>query len=134
MDVATAFAVLGVPSTATKPEIRIAYRAKAKWAHPDAQGSNQAFVQLSAAFDTAYSAAPFAERKDAKPATSKTDFGVVGRASNTGSGWVTDSTIKQPTIVLSDIEPRATKPTEYGPPGLSFDHFLQTQLALVDRN
>src|SRR5688572_6591812 len=43
--------VLGVPRTASIAEIRAAYRAAAKTAHPDAGGTPEGFARLNAAHD-----------------------------------------------------------------------------------
>lgn len=45
--------VLGVPATATKDEIGVAYRAKAKEAHSDAGGSDAVMARLNVARDAA---------------------------------------------------------------------------------
>ncbi len=51
MDGPTAAAVLGITQGATRDEIRRAFRARAKTAHPDAHGTDEAFVTLRAAAD-----------------------------------------------------------------------------------
>ncbi|MDH4077506.1 MAG: J domain-containing protein [Acidimicrobiia bacterium] len=51
MDGRTAAAVLGITQGATRDEIRRAFRARAKIVHPDAHGTDQAFVTLRAAAD-----------------------------------------------------------------------------------
>ncbi|WP_254543727.1 J domain-containing protein [Halomarina pelagica] len=48
-----AFAVLGLPATATERQVRVAYREKAKTAHPDQGGDREAFRQLQEAYATA---------------------------------------------------------------------------------
>ncbi len=58
MDGPTAAAVLGITQEATKDEIRRAFRARAKVAHPDARGTSEAFVTLRAAADVLLAAAP----------------------------------------------------------------------------
>lgn len=42
--------MLGVEPTATENEIRTAFRTKAKLLHPDAGGSESAFIELQEAF------------------------------------------------------------------------------------
>lgn len=46
------YATLGVSETATRDEIKRAYRNKAKATHPDAQGSHEEFVALERAYAT----------------------------------------------------------------------------------
>lgn len=58
MDGRTAAAVLGITQGATRDEIRRAFRARAKIVHPDARGSDEAFVTLRAAADLLLAAAP----------------------------------------------------------------------------
>ena len=61
MDGSTAAAVLGVAPGATRAELRRAFRARAKLAHPDsglAAGSDDAFVTLRTAFEQLDAAAP----------------------------------------------------------------------------
>lgn len=58
MDGSTAAAVLGITQEATRDEIRRAFRARAKLAHPDAHGTNEAFVTLRAAADLLLATAP----------------------------------------------------------------------------
>lgn len=58
MDGRTAAAVLGITQGATRDEIRRAFRARAKLAHPDAHGTDEAFVTLRAAADLLLAAAP----------------------------------------------------------------------------
>lgn len=48
-----AFAVLGVPRTATEAQIRSAYRAKVKDVHPDHGGSQDEFRRVREAYTTA---------------------------------------------------------------------------------
>jgi DnaJ domain len=60
MDGATAAAVLGVSERATGEEIRRAFRARAKFAHPDGAGTEDAFVALRAAFEYLLQALPVA--------------------------------------------------------------------------
>ncbi|MEF8869412.1 MAG: DnaJ domain-containing protein [Haloarculaceae archaeon] len=48
-----AFAVLGVPRTATEDQIRSAYRAKVKDVHPDHGGSQDEFRRVREAYTTA---------------------------------------------------------------------------------
>lgn len=48
-----AFAVLGVPRTATEAQIRSAYRAKVKDVHPDHGGSQDEFHRIREAYTTA---------------------------------------------------------------------------------
>jgi hypothetical protein len=43
--------VLGVPTTAARDEIKQAYRAKVKRAHPDAGGDNEQFERLAKAYE-----------------------------------------------------------------------------------
>ena len=52
-----AFAVLGVPDTASPPEIKTAYREKAKEVHPDHGGDREEFQRLREAYTTAKQAA-----------------------------------------------------------------------------
>lgn len=52
-DGADCFKTLGVKATASEDEILAAFRNKAKQAHPDAGGSNDAWAKLSAAKDLA---------------------------------------------------------------------------------
>jgi len=54
MDECSAWTVLGLCPGATATQIRQAYRAKAKLVHPDALGSQAAFIELKAAFDSLY--------------------------------------------------------------------------------
>lgn len=70
MDGRTAAAVLGITQGATRDEIRRAFRARAKLAHPDANGTDEAFVTLRAAADLLLAAAP---HHPARPATVGTD-------------------------------------------------------------
>ena len=61
MDGRSAAAALGVGPQATKDEIRRAFRARAKLAHPDAAGSagsDEAFIALRAAFAMCSGVAP----------------------------------------------------------------------------
>ncbi|MEZ5412371.1 MAG: DnaJ domain-containing protein [Acidimicrobiales bacterium] len=58
MDGRTAAAVLGIAQGATRDEIRRAFRARAKIAHPDAHGTDEAFVTLRAAADLLLALAP----------------------------------------------------------------------------
>lgn len=58
MDGRTAAAVLGITQGATRDEIRRAFRARAKTAHPDAHGTDEAFVTLRAAADLLLATAP----------------------------------------------------------------------------
>ena len=58
MDGRTAAAVLGISQGATRGEIRRAFRARAKLAHPDAHGTDEAFVVLRAAADLLLASAP----------------------------------------------------------------------------
>ncbi len=53
MDGSTARSVLGLAPGATRGEIKQAFRALAKAAHPDALGSTEAFVALHAAYKVA---------------------------------------------------------------------------------
>ncbi len=64
MDGRTAAAVLGITQGATRDEIRRAFRARAKTAHPDAHGTDEAFVTLRAAADLLLAAAPAAPTAD----------------------------------------------------------------------
>lgn len=60
MDGRKAAATLGVGPRATRGEIRRAFRARVKRAHPDAggSGSEEAFIELRAAFDALMATAP----------------------------------------------------------------------------
>ncbi len=49
----SAFAVLGLPSSATQPEIKRAYKRLAKSAHPDGGGTHEAFLKLNQAYEQA---------------------------------------------------------------------------------
>lgn len=51
-DTTSWFAVLGVPPTATKEEIKSAYRNLSSIHHPDAGGSNDKFISLTQAYQT----------------------------------------------------------------------------------
>ena len=53
-----AFAILGVPRTATEAQIRSAYRAKVKDVHPDHGGSRDEFRRVREAYTTARKHAP----------------------------------------------------------------------------
>jgi hypothetical protein len=53
-----AAATLGVRPGATKKEIRRAFRARARLAHPDTVGSNEAFIALRQAVDLLLPTAP----------------------------------------------------------------------------
>jgi len=65
MDGRTAAAVLGITQGATRDEIRRAFRARAKIVHPDAHGTDEAFVALRAAADLLLATAP--ERPSRRP-------------------------------------------------------------------
>lgn len=45
------YAVLGVKSTQSKEEIKVAYRAKARKCHPDVGGNAEEFQRISKAWD-----------------------------------------------------------------------------------
>lgn len=83
MDGRTAAAVLGITQGATRDEIRRAFRARAKTAHPDAHGTDEAFVTLRAAADLLLAAAPAARTTVAVGAGTGSDpaeaHGAVGR-------------------------------------------------------
>ena len=51
-DTQTSYAILGVPKTATKAEIQTAYRKMALKHHPDKGGSQERFLQITAAYAT----------------------------------------------------------------------------------
>lgn len=70
MDGRTAAAVLGITQGATRDEVRRAFRARAKLAHPDANGTDEAFVTLRAAADLLLTAAPHHPARPAGPAAS----------------------------------------------------------------
>lgn len=53
----TAFAVLGLPETASEAEVRRAYREKVKEAHPDQGGEEEEFRRVREAYATAREAA-----------------------------------------------------------------------------
>lgn len=58
MDSRTAATVLGVNPGASKREICLAFRTRAKIVHPDASGSGEAFITLRSAFDELFPTAP----------------------------------------------------------------------------
>lgn len=65
----TAFAVLGLPRTASEAEVRRAYREKVKEAHPDHGGDEEEFKRVREAYATARAAAAGeATRGDPTPA------------------------------------------------------------------
>ncbi len=101
MDGWTAAAVLGVSPTASKREIARAFRAQAKSVHPDAAGSQEAFITLRAAFDQLHPSAP-----EAGPQATR-------------SSWF--QTASAPTVNLTDTPagPRPPSPTRLASPGSS---------------
>jgi hypothetical protein len=66
------YEILGVPRSATKAEIKSAYRRLARALHPDNKetGSHEAFVRLGAAFE--YVEARFSCRRSAGPSRRRT--------------------------------------------------------------
>jgi len=95
MDKRSAAVVLGVAFGASKQEIRQAYRALAKRTHPDALGSDRAFVTLRAAFDELYPSAPAEISRQNDPSVPR-------------RGWpseLTTPTAVTPTVDLTDVRP-----------------------------
>lgn len=136
MDGQTAAATLGVDPQATKDEIRRAFRARVKLAHPDAPGpagSNEEFLRLRAAFEALLPAAP-----------QHSEIPAVAEASSDRNPWQTSaSTTPRSTFVLTDL--RRPAPRVAGPSvsavradnsnpkrdkrGLSFGDHLEAALA-----
>jgi hypothetical protein len=130
MDGATAGAVLGVAQDATEREIVLAYRARAKQAHPDATGSAEAFVSLRAAFDHLLAAA-----RSGRPSPRST---TVSSRGDTGA-WLRPAPGPRHTIDLTDrasAPARPSRPSTNAVPtaaGRSFDAHLAAQLARSHR-
>jgi len=132
MDGRSAAAALGVGPQATKDEIRRAFRARAKLAHPDAAGSagsDEAFIALRAAFELLL---PIAPEEPELPSRS-------GPA-RTADRWMTAASADRPrpTVVLTDLRrtvARRTAPAaarqdpERDARGLSFDDHLAAAMA-----
>lgn len=126
MDGRRAAATLGVEPGATKDEIRRAFRARAKLAHPDTVGSNEAFIALRRAVERMLPAAPDEPNRPVPPPCH----------------WVqTPTSGIRPHLDLTDVRRRPTRPvgSHHSPPtperdrrGLSFDDHLAR--ALADRS
>ena len=121
MDGHIAAATLGVSPQATKSDIRRAFRALAKRAHPDARshGSDEAFIALRTAYETLVATAPDrAPAPTGPPARSTgtdTSTGTgTGTAPDTGTGtsggpW-SQAIGRRPVIDLLDCARRAVTP------------------------
>jgi hypothetical protein len=132
MDGRSAAATLGVGPQATKDEIRRAFRARAKLAHPDAAGpagSDEAFIALRAAFELLL---PIAPEEPARPCGP-------GPARATDR-WMTATSADRhrPTVLLTDLRrtvARRPAPAPARPEpardarGLSFDDHLAAAMA-----
>lgn len=70
------YAVLGIRPDARLDEIRSAYRAAARKAHPDAQGDAEAFHALQAAYDVLRDSTKRAQYDEARRAWMKTEGAV----------------------------------------------------------
>jgi hypothetical protein len=118
MDGRKAAAVLGVSPRATKREISRAFRAGAKVHHPDACGSDGAFIALRAAFDVLHPHAP--------------DDWPLGRRGPTWFEPAPDHTIDLTDSAGARRRPTRTGPSQAGQPcdtsGMTFADHLDAQL------
>lgn len=137
MDGRQAAATLGVDPRATRDEIRRAFRARVKRAHPDAgpAGSDEAFIELRGAFEylLAQAPEPVVAREpvvDAEPEP----FRPVAPAM--ASPWFAG--VERPTVVdlvdsgpwtVRRSAPRPVDPVRRDRRGLSFDDHLAAALA-----
>ncbi|MGF1595984.1 MAG: DnaJ domain-containing protein [Acidimicrobiales bacterium] len=137
MESRTAAAVLGVAPGASKHELRRAFRARVKVAHPDADGSDDEFIAVREAFDLLVGLA------DAAPATTAAATTTAPTAPGPlrHRGWVGHGRRPASTIDLTDV-PRRPSPTDFRPTatggrdtrgrdtrGLTFADHLEAQLA-----
>lgn len=66
MGMVNAYEILGLPTTASLDEIKLAYRAKARLFHPDSGGKAEHFLAVHRAFET-LSDAQLREREGSVP-------------------------------------------------------------------
>ncbi len=110
-----AFSVLGLPETATRDQIKSAYRHIAKTLHPDVpSGDPEKFKELQIARDTAYN---MIQSSDMSPqakqvATQQVDQGVQQEVQRTQFAWPAGTT-PDPSM---EISPPATQAAPYGVP------------------
>jgi hypothetical protein len=128
MDGRTAAAVLGVAPGATRNEITRAFRAKAKLAHPDGSGSDEAFIALRRAYEILRDQAP-ASPPRTQPARCHSWF----RPPTTATVDLTDSPIppraRASRSAAGNGAGNGARSPRRDRRGLTFDDHLRAQLA-----